>query len=99
MTWHKMCCFFTLQVIPELLAPQQLGIGVPNGVKAAVHATHVFLHNLQWDRLVVELDIQSLIPLNMTKSFQMWKSNDDEVMLSSEGVQQGNPLGSSSFSV
>ena len=41
-----------------LLAPHQLGYGVPLGAEAAIHAARIFLHNLQPGRLIVKLDFR-----------------------------------------
>ena len=48
-----------MQAMGALLAPHQLGYGVPLGVEAAVHATHVFLQNLQPGRLILKLDFRN----------------------------------------
>ena len=42
-----------------LLAPHQLGYGIPLGAEAAVHAARVFLQNLQPGHLILKLDFRN----------------------------------------
>ena len=42
-----------------LLAPHQLGFGVPLGAEAAVHASCIFLYNLQPGHLILKLDFRN----------------------------------------
>ena len=103
-----------MQAMGALLALHQLGYGVPLGVEAAVHATRIFLQNLQPGHLILKLDFRNafnclhrdkmikavgklmpeLLPLVLSAygspSFLFYGEN---IILSSEGVQQGDPLG------
>lgn len=105
---------FALHEMSDLLAPRQLGFGVPHGVEAAVHATRAFLNNLQPEQVLLKIDFQNafnsirrdkmlaaveeyipdLLPfvysVYCSPSYLRW---GEEVLLSSEGVQQGDPLG------
>ena len=47
--------YATLKLAP-LLSPLQLGVGVPNGCEAAVHAARRFVETLQGDRAFIKLD-------------------------------------------
>lgn len=47
----KCAAFHAILEMPELLAPQQLGFRVHRGVEAALHATQIYLHSLQPDKL------------------------------------------------
>ena len=97
-----------------LLAPRQLGYGVPLGPVAAVHAAQIFLHDLQPGQLIMKLDfrnafnslrrdkmvavVEELVPelLPLILSAYSLPSSlffDEEVIQSSEGVQQGDSLG------
>ena len=42
-----------MQAMAELLGPKQLGYGIPREVEAAVHATCIYLHNLQPQHLIL----------------------------------------------
>ena len=35
------------EAMGAILAPHQLGFGIPSGAEVAVHASRIFLHNLQ----------------------------------------------------
>ena len=48
--WDDMC---------NLLAPAQLGYGTKRGAEAAVHASRVYLHNLEPDHLLLKLDFKN----------------------------------------
>jgi hypothetical protein len=41
------------------LSPKQLGVGVPGGCEAAVHATRRFITNMDDDNIVVKLDLSN----------------------------------------
>ena len=43
----------------SLLAPHQLGFGVPLWAEAAVHASRIFLHNLQPGHLALKIDFRN----------------------------------------
>ena len=98
----------------NLLSPRQLGYGISGGAEAAVHATRLYLDQLQPDHALIKLDfrnafnsvrrdkmlraVQDLAPsiypfvhsVYSSPSSLFW---DDRTLVSSEGVQQGDPLG------
>ena len=102
------------EAMAALLAPHQLGFSVPLGAEAAVHASRIFLNNLQPGHLILKLDFWNafnclrrdkmiaavkqlapeLLPLvtcaYSTPSFLFF---GEDIIPSSEGVQQGDPLG------
>jgi len=41
------------------LTPRQLGVGVPGGCEAAIHATRQFLHNMDPGFILVKLDLSN----------------------------------------
>ena len=43
----------------EALQPQQLGVGVPGGAEAAVHAARRLVGNLPVDHIIVKLDFSN----------------------------------------
>lgn len=43
----------------KLLAPRQLGYGISGGAEAAVHATQLYLNNLESGQVLVKLDFQN----------------------------------------
>ena len=45
--------------LSALLAPGQLGYGISVGAEAAVHATHLYLNNLDTGQVLVKLDFQN----------------------------------------
>ena len=47
------------EAMAALLAPHQLGFGVPLGAEAAVHASRIFLNNLQPGHLILKLDFRN----------------------------------------
>ena len=48
-----------MQAMAELLGPKQLGYGISRGAEAAVHATQVYLHNLQPQHFILKLDFRN----------------------------------------
>ena len=110
----KCASVHAVKVLPGLLAPRQLGVGVSRGVEAAVHAARIFLRDLQSDQVMMKVDfrnafnsvrrdkmllavkefIPELLPFvhsaYCVSASLMWGS---EVVQSSEGVLQGDPLG------
>ena len=48
-----------MKAMGTLVAPHQLGYGVPLGAEAAVHAARIFLHNLQPGQLIMKLDFRN----------------------------------------
>ena len=45
--------------VTNLLAPRQLGYGISGGVEAAVHATRLYLNQLQADKALIKLDFRN----------------------------------------
>ena len=103
-----------MKAMGTLLAPHQLGYGVPLGSEAAVHAARIFLHNLQPGQLIMKLDfrnafnslrrdkmvavVEELVPELLPLVLSAYGSPSslffgEDVIQSSEGVQQGDPLG------
>ena len=54
------------QAMAALLAPHQLGYGTPLGAEAAVHASRIYLQNMQEHHLLLKLDFQECIQLPQT---------------------------------
>ena len=101
-----------MEAMGELLAPRQLGYGTKLGCEAAVHATRLYLSNLQPGQAILKLDFQNafncirhdkmlqavsnlapeLAPFVHTAysdpSTLFW---GETTIMSSEGVQQGDP--------
>lgn len=48
-----------MKAMETLLAPHQLGYGLPLRAEAAVHAAHIFLHNLQPGQLIMKFDFRN----------------------------------------
>ena len=48
--------YMVMEDMTDLLAPKQLGYGVKGGAEAAVHATRLYLNNLQPDHAIIKLD-------------------------------------------
>ena len=48
-----------MDAMGELLAPRQLGYGTKLGCEAAVHATRLYLSNLQPGQVILKLDFQN----------------------------------------
>ena len=48
-----------MDVVGEILAPRQLGVGVRGGAAAAVHATRLYLEDLAPDKAVLKLDFRN----------------------------------------
>ena len=97
-----------------LLAPLQLGCGTPSGCKAAVHATHLYIHNLTSGQVLLKLDFKNAFNcVRRDRMLMAVKESTSELLVfvysayaqpsslfcrdhiiqSSEGVQQGDPLG------
>ena len=47
------------QAMAEPLGPKQLGYGISHGAEAAVHATWIYVHNLQPQHLILKLDCRN----------------------------------------
>ena len=73
----KCACLHALESIPELLAPHQLGFGVPGGVEAAVHASHVFLEHLPPDKAMAKVDFQNAF--NSIRRDKMLRAVEDHI--------------------
>lgn len=52
----KCACQHALTYIPNILAPHELGFGVPGGIEAAVHATRIYLSNLPNNKAILKVD-------------------------------------------
>ena len=97
-----------------LLAPHQLGYGIPLGAEATVHAARIYLYNLQPDNVLLKLDfrnafncigwdkmlksVEELAPELFPLVYFVYSEPStlfwgDKLVQSSEGVQQGDPLG------
>ena len=61
-----------LQPMATLLAPLQLGYGIPHGAEAAVHATRLYLDNMPDDHLFLKLDFSNAF--NFLRSDRMLES-------------------------
>ena len=55
----KCAGYSIMQDMAELLRPKQLGFGISRGAEAAVHASRIFLHNLQPQQLILKLDFRN----------------------------------------
>ena len=110
----KCACLHALNTIPDILAPHQLGFGIPSGVEAAMHATRIYLHNLPSNKALIKVDfenafnsvrrdkmlhaVKKFIPELLlyvhsaysTESVLLWEKVE---IISSEGIQQGDPIG------
>ena len=110
----KCASLHILKTISHLLAPHQLGFGIPRGVEATVHATRIYLNNISPHQALLKVDfrnafnsirrdkmltavrdfIPELLPYvhsaYSSPSILLW---DDVEVNSSEGVQQGDPIG------
>ena len=103
-----------MDAMGELLAPRQLGYGTKLGCEAAVHATRLYLSNLQPGQVILKLDFQnafncirrdkmiqavSILAPELTPFVHASYSESSSLfwgetsLMSSEGVQQGDPLG------
>jgi hypothetical protein len=50
---------YAITKLSSLIAPVQLGVGVPGGVEAAVHATRRYLQHLPPNNAIVKLDFRN----------------------------------------
>ena len=48
-----------LPAMGDLLAPLQLGCGMPSGCEAAVHTTHLYIHNMTAGHVLLKLDFKN----------------------------------------
>ena len=48
-----------MKAMGTVLAPHQLGYGVPRGAEAAVHAARLFLHDLEPEQLILKLNFRN----------------------------------------
>jgi len=62
-TWRrlagKVACSLVSQRAAALLAPRQLGVGVPGGAEAAVHAARRYLVNLPQEHILLKIDFSN----------------------------------------
>ena len=62
-TWRRIaakCAAFTASArLCQVLGPRQLGVGIPGGCEAAVHATRRFLDSLPSDHVIAKLDFSN----------------------------------------
>ena len=110
----KCASAFAIAKLAPMLAPRQLGVGVPGGCEAAVHATRRFLSSLSSDSVLVKLDFSNAFNCLHRDSMllavhkyapELYKfchlayaqssflKFGPHILLSEEGVQQGDPLG------
>ena len=55
----KVACRHITERCANLFSPRQLGVGIPGGAEAAVHATRIFLDNLQPGNILLKIDFQN----------------------------------------
>lgn len=55
----KIACQMVVEDMADLLSPRQLGYGVRNGAEAAVHATRLFLQDLEEEEAILKLDFSN----------------------------------------
>jgi hypothetical protein len=60
-----------LKSIPQLLAPAQVGFGVPRGIEAAVHAARVYLSNLPQHHGLLKIDFTNYKAFNSIRRDKM----------------------------
>jgi hypothetical protein len=48
---------YIIPIVTPYLSPKQLGVGVPGGSEAAIHATRRFLEHLSEDAIIMKLDL------------------------------------------
>lgn len=62
-TWRRLASkcanAYAIPRLTSFLSPKQLGVGIPGGCEAAVHATRRFLANTGPDSVVVKLDLSN----------------------------------------
>ena len=109
----KCVTFLIKEEMGALLRPIQLGYGTSRGAEAAVHATRIYLSNLEANQVLFKLDysnafntirrdkmlltvlskVPGIYPLVHAAYSQPTHLYFDHIVSSSEGVQQGDPLG------
>ena len=55
----KCASMHAVKVLHDLLAPRQLGFGVPHGMEAAIHASRIYLCSLQPDQVLMKVDFKN----------------------------------------
>ena len=55
----KVACRHISERCANLFSPRQLGVGIPGGAEAAVHATRIYLENLQPGNILLKIDFQN----------------------------------------
>uniref|UniRef100_A0A1X7UQU8 Reverse transcriptase domain-containing protein n=1 Tax=Amphimedon queenslandica TaxID=400682 RepID=A0A1X7UQU8_AMPQE len=91
-------CFRVSEEMADLFSPLQWGFGVKGGIEAAVHAGCYYLDHLPADEAIVKLDFRNAfnsIRRDLSTAYSASSSLfwEDRKLDSSEGVQQGDPLG------
>ena len=121
-TWRRLAAkcanHHVIERASKLLAPLQLGVGIPGGAEAAVHATRRFIDGMPKDSVIVKLDFSNAfntlrrdtmleaVAKDLPEIYAFAHANysdatqlkfSEHVVLSEEGPQQGDPLGSLMF--
>ena len=55
----KIHCCHIIERCANLFSPRQLGVRIPGGAEAAVHATRIYLDNLQPGNILLKIDFQN----------------------------------------
>jgi hypothetical protein len=55
----KVACSYVKEASAALLAPRQLGFGVPGGAEAAVHAARRYLDHIKQGQVLVKIDFRN----------------------------------------
>src|SRR6218665_2159218 len=62
-TWRRLASkcanAYAIPKATSFLSPKQLGVGVPGGCEAAIHATRRFLGSMNPDSILVKLDLSN----------------------------------------
>lgn len=62
-TWRRLASkcanAYAIPKVTSFLSPKQLGVGVPGGCEAAIHATRRFLGSMNPDSILVKLDLSN----------------------------------------
>ena len=104
---------YALDSVTSMLSPTQLGVGIKGGAEAAVHATRRYLQEMPKENLVAKLDFRNAFNSLMRNqmldaiarvapeiySVNSILSSGNHEVVSSEGPQQGDPLGPLMFSI
>ena len=118
MVWRRLASqcanSYAIRVTKPIFSPRQVGVGVPGGAEASVHAARRFIGSMSPDIYFYKLDFKNAfnslrrdvmleavkreVPeiLNFCRLAYADVSHlvyEDQLILSSEGSQQGDPLG------